>query len=275
MSRRTPSPETLNAYVDGELSAGEAAAVARAVSEDRALAHKVAVLTRLKAMVQEGAVEQDPPIQVPKPIEHGGPAPRWPLLAAAAALVLVIGGALFFAMPLGQPSEPAWLEQAWAQHRDWPAAAATEPGNLDPAAPALPRRVALGTELVLPDFELLDLGAARLRLAFARPLDLGDDKRGLHIGYRGNRGCQISLFIFDGPEILDQALATLGEAPTMARGWRIGDRAHVLLAEGMDPQRFALIARSLYKATREAAPFDGETRTALAKSRAESRPCVG
>ncbi len=270
MSRLTPSPETLNAYVDGELSAAEAAAVARAVSEDRALAHKVAVLTRLKAMVQEGAIEQDPPVQAPKPSEHGGPPARWPLLAAAAALVLVIGGALFFAMPLGQPSGPAWLEQAWAEHRDWPAGAAAEDSGTQ-----LQRLVALGPAPVLPDPDLLDLGAARLQVAFTRPLDLGEDKRGLHIGYRGNRGCQISLFIFDGPEILDPGLATLGEAPTLARGWRIGERAHLLLAEGMDPQRFALIARSLYKATREAAPFDGETRTALAKSRAESRPCIG
>jgi anti-sigma factor RsiW len=49
--------QTLNAYVDGELSAAESAEVARALAEDPALVDQVASLTRLKAAVQDGIEE--------------------------------------------------------------------------------------------------------------------------------------------------------------------------------------------------------------------------
>ncbi|MCH6588383.1 MAG: zf-HC2 domain-containing protein, partial [Proteobacteria bacterium] len=53
MTTRQPDWQTLSAYVDGELSAAEAAEVARALADDRTLAGRVASLTRLKATVQD------------------------------------------------------------------------------------------------------------------------------------------------------------------------------------------------------------------------------
>ena len=52
MSEAWPTWETLNAYMDGELSTAEAAKVARAVAERPLLADQIAYLSRLKATVR-------------------------------------------------------------------------------------------------------------------------------------------------------------------------------------------------------------------------------
>lgn len=266
MSRPTPSLEALNAYVDGELSARDASTVAKAISQSPDLAQKVAVLSKLKAAVQEGVDEPAPSLPQTK---GGGAASRLPALAAAACFLLFIGATALMHL-MHQPSAPAWLESAWGLHRDWLAQpASSEPREAVEASVILAGFVGLGPDIVIPD-----LKAARLRLSFARKIDLASDLQGLHLGYRGTRGCQISLFLIDQGVALGSDLKSFGQSAELVRGWRIGNRAHVLLAEGMDPARFALIAESIYQATREAAPFDAETRTALARSRAESRPCL-
>ena len=97
---------------------------------------------------------------------------------------------------------------------------------------------------------------------------------GLHLGYEGTRGCRISLFLLSPAETKPSALAYHGTGQRHAYGWHLGEAGYLLLAEGMDPDRFRLIAESVYRSMLEAAPFNETTKTALARSRAETRPCL-
>ena len=90
MSATNITSEQLSAYVDGELTAAEAAEVARAMADDRRVAEQVAQLSRLKAVLPSAAE----PLTVALP--------KAPLasrsfglaaLAAAVVLFVVTGGA--------------------------------------------------------------------------------------------------------------------------------------------------------------------------------------
>lgn len=262
MSPARPDWATLNAYVDGELSAAQAATVARALAEDRALAREVATLSRLKAVVQDGAEAAD--VEVPA----ARPRRRAPAIAASVALLVVLGAALVFG-PWQDTRRPAWLAAAWAAHAAW---AEAEP----PAGPApigagalLATLARFGASAYLPDLE-----PGKLTLSRLAEVALADGGRALLAGYRGTRGCRVSLLILERPEPFGQALARHAAGPATAYAWRTQKHGYVLLAEGMDSERLALLAETVRRASIEHRPFDAETRTALRESRRHSVPCA-
>ncbi len=262
MSRATPSLELLNAYVDGELPSREASAVAATIAEDREAARMVASLSRLKAAVQDGFAPDGAELAVaPRP------APRLPAIAACLAFVAFLAATAAMHL-VSLPGKPAWLAQAWALHEAWRGQA---PGNGGPdrAGAFLTAVSGFGPGVAIPD-----LSAARLRLTRSRAAAGPSGARALHLGYEGSRGCQVSLFVVSPLWRLSPALTSYSDGTALAYGWRVGGAGHLLLARGMDPARFRLIAESVHRATREAAPFDDETRSALARSRTESRPCL-
>ncbi len=262
MSQAMPSLERLNAYVDGELPTGEASAVAALVAESREVAEMVAALSRLKAAVQEGFAPD--PLELP---EVPRPAGRLPAIAACLAfLVFLAGTAVTHLASL--PGKPSWMAQAWVLHEAWRGQAA---GGGDQARPGafLTAVSGFAAGITVPD-----LSAARLRLVRARAADGPAGAQALHLGYEGSRGCRISLFLVAPFRTLPPRLTDYGDGTALAYGWRVGGAGHLLLARGMDPERFRLIAESVHRATLEAAPFDAETRNALARSREESRPCL-
>ena len=73
---------------------------------------------------------------------------------------------------------------------------------------------------------------------------------------------------------LSTDLTAYGSAAELAYGWRSGGLGYLILAQGMEAKRFSLIARSVHRAARKHAPIGPRMRTALAKSRAESQPCL-
>ncbi len=84
MSGTWPTWDTLNAYVDGELSTRESAAVARALVSRQDLTEQLAQISRLKMAVQESV----PHVEVVLPAErHALP---WPTLAVLGGLLLVV-----------------------------------------------------------------------------------------------------------------------------------------------------------------------------------------
>jgi anti-sigma factor RsiW len=267
MKPATPGFEELNAYVDGELSPASAAAVARAVAEDPAVARQVAQLTRLKAMLQSERAA--PAIALPS--RRPRRAPRRPRrirptsLAASLALFVALAVSVTFWLEGRAPSPEAPLVFASAQHRAW-----VEGGvEAQPAAHVLPSALrTFGRPAQVPDLSAAGLMLARVALL--------QDESGpvLHIGYRGTRGCRLSLMI-RGPDGLPEALRAVGESADLGYAWRAGGVGYVLVASGMDPPRLRLIARKVHDATLEKAPFDAETRTALAESRAASAACTG
>ncbi len=262
MSVSQPSWETLNAYVDGELPAAEAAAVARALAENGSLAGRVATLARLKATVEDSVEAVD--IALPAPRRRAW---RPAALAASLALALAIGAALYLA-PWGGADHPALLAEAQTVHEAW--------AGTDETAPA-----PIGAGIVLaalhnagPGAYLPDLTAARLSLARIEPVTLpSQDGPALHIGYRGTRGCRVSLLVVAGGAALPVAFTRYDDGPARSYAWRTGTHGYLLTATGMDEARLALIARTVHRASLEHSPFDGETRSALAESRERSVPC--
>lgn len=261
-----PSWETLNAYVDGELTTVEAATVARALAEDRVLAGRAASLTRLKAAVQESveAIE----IALPRPSR-----PSWRPLALAASVVLAfVIGVLVAQVPWQGPAQPPWLADARAVHTAWIAS--------DQAETAVDGGLMLATmHKAGPGAYLPDLSPSKLRLSRLEPVRLpGRERPALHVGYRGTRGCQVSLLIVpaaagDTPFPRDLTLHDAG--PSHGYVWRTRSHGYLLIATGMDEARLDLIARTVQRASLEHSPFGQETRTALRESRERSVPCRG
>jgi hypothetical protein len=190
-------------------------------------------------------------------------------LAASLGLVLAIGLAASL-VPNRDQGPPSWVTQARAQHEAWTA----------PQDQALPEvggvvLVALGEagaggylRAYIPN-----LKSARLTLTHLESVTLADGSAALHAGYRGTRGCKVSLLVLPGGEDLPRELTRRDEGALRAFAWQAGPLGYVLLAEGMDAARLILIAETVHRATLENAPFDGETRTALRQSRERSQPC--
>ncbi len=265
-----PDWQTLNAYVDGELSAAEAAEVARALADDRALAGRVASLTRLKATVQDMVQDMGEAAEITLPApRHWRPA----ALAASLALALALGLAASF-VPWQGSDRPAWVVQARASHEAW---------NMDEdrpgAAPVAGGVVLAALGQLGPDGYLKaylpDLSAARLTLTRLATVSLLDGRgEALQAGYRGTRGCKVSLLILADGTALPAALTRYDDRALRTYAWRTGGHGYLLVAEGMDEARLAMIAETVHRATLEHSPFDVETRTALRESRERSKACL-
>ena len=242
--------EVLNAYVDGELDAADAAVVAQAMAEDAEVARQVAVLVQLKSAVIASAIPQRR---------------RWPrqatAVAACVALLVLFGSLVTWAL---LPGPLAWLDAAWQRHNGWSAAGIT--------AQARSTVLLANYEDLLPGAYVPDLSAAGLTLVHTDRPSAGDAP--LLVGYVGSRGCKVSLLVSlfeSGP---GEALADHVAGLKLVYAWRSDSLRYVILAEGMDGARFRLIAETVRHSSRQHRPADQETRVALKTSRAESRPCL-
>lgn len=250
MTESEVSWQRLNAYVDGELSAREKAAVAEEIAGDPSLAHAVALLQGIKAELSEF------PGSVPARRRGGRFAlPFVPWLSAACLALLVAGGAVV-ASQLTAPETSPLL----AQHQEW--ADTARPGG----APA----PAAGVAKAFFAPQLPSLEPFGLRLDRAGLVSLADGEEALHAGYVGQRGCRISLFLLP-PDSASDHLALPAEilqASGQAGSWR-----YRLLAQDMDSARFALIAAALDEQLRMVAPLSEESRLAYEDDPAARAPC--
>jgi anti-sigma factor RsiW len=260
MSQRQVTAEMLNAYVDGELDPAGAAEVARAVAADPALAREVAALSRLRSALADSV--EAPALSLPERRPSVGRG----AFAAGIAAVLLLAGSLLVAN-LGRQSGADWLAEAWQIHHAWSAGDIT-------AQTRATVLVAHYAEAV-PGAHVPDLSASRLSLVHAAVQSLSGGRKALLAGYRGTRGCKISLLVFKSPDTLGEALSPFHEAGAgRAFGWRVGPLGYAMLSDGMDPGRFKLLAESVRRASREGGPFDEKTHIALRKSRDRSPPCT-
>lgn len=274
MNSGQPTWEDLNAYVDGELTEERAAEVAAALGRDPALADQVAALHRLKGAAQ-GLVEEG---GIDLPMEKRQAA-AWlrsgMALAASLAMVFLLGGLWILLSP---PPERhvVWATQAWVTHANWPETASDGTGHQGGEQTGALR---LAQQKLGPAAYVPDLLSAGLSLDHVGDGPVIDGMPSLHLGYRGTRGCRLSLFLLAGGLGLDQQMLDLapdaGSAgPRQAIAWQGGGFSTLLLAEGMDPLRFAEIARRLFRASLEQRPFDRETRLALQRSYAQAERCL-
>lgn len=260
-----PSWEELNAYVDGELAADDAARVARALADTPSLADDVARLAQMKAAVKDIPPEM-PKIELPAPGET-----RWDRIAAAAVVVAVMTGLVGYALwPFGS-REASGLAGPRAVHAAWARASANGQLQAPPAAAFLAASRAFGPGVHVPD-----LSAARLSIVMiARVAPEKDRPGGLHVGYAGTRGCRVSLWV---AAAADRAAPPLthhyGDAGESYE-WGADGLLYAMFADGMESERFGVIAQAAYKATQERQELDPVTRTALRRSRETSPPCAG
>ncbi len=262
MTKKHPNWEELNAYVDSEMDAQGSARVARSVATDPALAEQVAILTRLKAAVADGLEPVDMPAVRPKRRL------RWYGVAAAVALI-VAGGIGAYVASSPRQEDAGLLQRAHAAHLTW----------LDRDEADSVREVGAGVLLsslhrLGPEAHVPDLSASRLTISMVTMTPAtGAHGPALHIGYRGTRGCQVSLWISPAGADLGPRLVERRAGALRSFAWRAGSLAYVLINSGMDEGRFSLIARTVHRATLERLPLDAEMRMALRESREASMPC--
>jgi anti-sigma factor RsiW len=251
--------DLLNAYVDGELDAADSARVAEAIARDPAVAREVMLLSRLKSATAEAIGEEA--IDLPS---GRFSRPRLYRIAASLVLGLVGAAALWFSMS-GSPPGSSSTDFARRGHSSWTTVArdkAVDPSVVLAAAPAQ-----------LVHAYVPDLSAAKLSLVHAAIVDseLGTT---LVVGYAGTRGCRVTLLVTAAGDDSDK-LFRIGEVTELASAqWRAGDLNYMLLAKGMARKRFRLLATSVYDASLEAVPISEDDRMALARSRAQSKPCL-
>lgn len=263
MTDGRPDFELLNAYVDGELDAERASDVANAVARDPGLAREVAMITRLRSAIAESV--EVPPLDLPRHREAGAGRRGWALAAGLAAFV--VAGTML-AQQVDRPLPYAWLVPALKLHAAWaPPVAGFEPvGNgvrVTPAAgPALARAY------------VPDLTAAKLYVAYVSEGHRMAGRDALVVGYTGTRGCKVTLVVAPSAAPLDEEPVLFERGGREAYAWRTGRLDYLLVAEGMDAERFRLIAETVHRTSVERLPVDTETRTALLDSRRRSAPCL-
>jgi anti-sigma factor RsiW len=200
----------LNAFVDGELSPAERAAVAARLASDPEFARAHATLARLKACVHEIAPE---PAIAMQPERRRATRRMALLWAAAAAAAACLAAATIGELPLA--SVPTLKPQL---------VAATSGGL--PTRPVLPR---------------LDIAGLRL-VGVTAPSDA--DAPIMVASYVGPHGCKLELHARPAGRELP-AVASVSRY-----GWVVGEIGYELVAHGMPDWRFALVSQAAELQTR-------------------------
>jgi len=265
MSVERPDWTTLNAYVDGELSSGEAAAVARAAGADANVAEQIAVLYKLKG----GVLEALPPAPDDLAALLSPPAaPRRTgrlgvgLAAACLVCALALGG--LWAARETVTADTGLLDRARILHAEW--LAADTRGDAMPTPAVFDMLSSFGRLPIVPDLTSTGLDIVKVSVVD------GTAQKLLHVAYRGHHGCHLSLFVAS-----DTTLPGSPVSPDagleLVHSWQAGELSYMLYALGMDQRRFDLISQKVERATRDAAPLDALDRQQLAANSLGAAPC--
>ncbi|MDH6233984.1 anti-sigma factor RsiW [Mesorhizobium soli] len=245
--------ETLNAYVDGELSPDAAAAVAAAIAADKAMAARVATLTRLRAVSRR--------LAAPAKAEQRRHRPGWKPVALTASLAAVlVAGGLSWSL---RPTPGSEVNAAIAANETWLAA------DLHPDADGV-MKAAAATSVA---GALPDLSAAGLQLVYlsSQPFDAGE---AIFAGYQGPHGCHLGLWkARSGSETALSALAPSKQAGLSVRQWATDNARYVLVGHGMDAQRFDRMADLVEQLIQQGHDATPEQRIALEEASRIGAPC--
>ncbi len=273
--------ETLNAYVDGALDAAESAEVALAIAASPGLARQVAMITRLRSATIEAVEVPDIDIDVEiDPIPAGRT--RLRMVAACISVLVLAAGSFLAATFLDHPDLPPWFDVVARAHDAWGDGEPSSASNTGISRHEHSRALAgipVGT-LAGPRAGPLagafvpDLSSAKL---FAGHIfDLTDAIGGalLVIGYRGTRGCRVTLAVSADGDAFPAEKVQVRDGDRRAYAWRVGRLGYAVMAKGMDSSRYDLIVKAMYDATLRNRPLDPNTRIALGASRKRSAPCL-
>jgi anti-sigma factor RsiW len=262
---RAPDWQMLNAYVDGELDTAEAAFVAEAAGNDPAIADQIALLYQLKGFSHETFAGQIPDdlsgINLERPFWRRAPI----MMAAAMVAATLVAGALFLDPGVGSVEANA-MAVAREMHGEWLKNDGVQSEQKSTAILVNALTQFQGMP-VIPDLESAQLHISRVKYSSE------ENGQVLQIGYRGNHGCHVSLFVFSDGH-MPTKMAEIERGKEKAYAWEIGDLGYLLFAVGMDPNRLELLARKIELQTRSRQPFDSSTREALADSKRSSASCA-
>lgn len=245
----------LNAYADGELPPAERARVARRLVREPALAAALAEVHRAKA----GLSLLRPAPGEPAETRHGArTAGRVRRMALAAAVVLMMGGlaagyGIVELVPGTPGGDPVALHRALSQNTyvlsDALSAVTVSTGGMG--------------SLSAPD-----LSDSRLSLVEVKNAEwAGHAVVAMH--YRGVNGCRLSIVAVDRRAPPSDA-ATDG---LLTARWHAGAVRFNVIADGMDPDRFAAIA-ALVEAETTRTRNREAYRVALGRATEQARPCA-
>jgi anti-sigma factor RsiW len=256
--------ETLNAYVDGELSARENAEVANAIAVDSQLAQQAATLSSLKATLASISCDRQEPLELDLV-----PGEKFRLSWVAAIAGFMVIGAVIAALLLNGASllPNQGLELAEKAHRNWLEQETT------PVDSGLQQASALDIDRLQIDAYVPDLSEVNLTFSGVSRISSGKFK-GMHIGYQGPSGCMVSLVVLNNTVGLSDELAYFERDGHLLYGWQVKQTGFYLLAYKMDPARASEVARVVNKLTRKRLPLDYESIVALNEAKSESKPCL-
>ncbi len=248
MSEIQPDIATINAYVDGQLDAADAAVVAEAIAADPQLASMVANLHAMKSAVGDAFSRGD----VIAVTSHKSFLSRTSRIAAAACLVIALAGpGLWYGF--GQRNTGDVITQALLQHDNW----------------LVEAQAASSTAIKVSALITPDLTPAGLTLSGVQAnVQLGAAS-GQRYAYVGTRGCKLSLFVSEHVDAF-AAIGNTDRPDALIAKWAVANRGFLLIARNMNQERFGVIAKALGVATARAVALDEPMRLALKQSR---KPC--
>lgn len=261
MSMRNDTPEwqDLNAYADGELPDAEAQAFEKRLAVDPDLRQE---LDRLRDVKRKLARMR------PSQTETTHQSPAYSTVgfrkfaAIAATFVAVVALSTIGFLLIG--SEPTgWLQQARALHSEQSHKAYVVEERY------IPQMVSSGHAL---EFPAPDLTASRLYLVEIAT-QLWNNRETIAMHYRGLRGCRLTFVAIEARDGDDMLLKS-DDTGSLIRNWTHAGFEFVVIADGMDSDRFASVAAYTEIATIEASRPDDQMQTAMAESRRNARPCA-
>jgi anti-sigma factor RsiW len=231
----------LNAYHDGELALGQRAELERRISASAALAAALAEIRSVSSALKGLR---------PEPVAQGRGRYFRPLaIAASITLALLVTGAVYNSRPGAPVTAAAWHAEFLSQ--SYPAATETATGGgLVPAGYFGP------------------VGAPDLSLANLTLVDQRQGRNGaLALHYAGRNGCRLTVTAGFGTDML-----TASDADIRSRFWSVGSVDYLVLANGMDPARFAAIASYIRQLAERS--DKSETVLAMRKATKDAVPCT-
>lgn len=254
MNNIEPDFETLNAFVDGELSADERSKIEVLIATDVRIARQIKTLFDMKESVTKLASEvvlvQVPPRGLPRHVR----APFW----VAAVLCLMVLGSLVWSALLSRnpagPFAPQMIAEAIVLHDSW----ANGDSDATPAAE-------------IPGFAPPELTAAGLTLASIRSNVEIAGTHAIQAGYIGRHGCKLSLF--DIPDAgANDAFHITSFDNLQSAAWTSGPSRYIAIARNMDATRFAVLAGAMKAMTMQTG---SPTASVIAQLDSAHQPCNG
>jgi len=224
--RPETSDSVLNAFVDGELSPAEVARISVVIADDPTIAQRVAHLHQIKAAVStmpDGLVlpESKLPIRGTKRNFRGARA-----LATVCVLLLVV----FWSAPVTGPAYQDTASPFIGQHDHWVSQGA-EPDSV-----------------VLP--ESFDWLRPLMHASGLKLVHYTQEGNLQHFGFKGVNACRLSLFVTTQAGTVSPLLLSLTEQVQHAQ-WHLDTAAFQMIARDMAPARFATVATSLHRDSRD------------------------